>query len=224
MVKDEQVIRLRQLLRPSTTLKEIALQANMDMKTARKYIRLSTLPSESHRIRGCRTRADPLAGVWAEVEGQLQRNPTISATAVLSALQVANPESISKTQLRTLQRRIKIWKSSYAAEFSVMSDPRVASTWLLGLLQSDNSAARIEQEFTGRVDLLPLAKLLKCGRLRERKHALAIFAGLKGLRVIPHCRVPTVVAQNGQARRGGFCERWSRCADGPEETACSWRR
>ena len=29
MVKDEQVFRLRQLLRPSTTLKEIALQASM---------------------------------------------------------------------------------------------------------------------------------------------------------------------------------------------------
>jgi transposase len=183
MVKDQQVIRLRQLLRPNTTLKEIALQANMDMKTARKYIRLSTLPSENHRIRACRTRADPLAGVWAEVEGQLQRNPTISATTVLSALQVANPESISKTQLRTLQRRIKSWKKSNAAKFSLMSDPRVASTWLLSLLQSDNSAARIEQEFTGRDDLLPLAKLLKCGRLRERKYALAIFAGLKGLRV-----------------------------------------
>jgi hypothetical protein len=42
MVKDEQVVRLRQLLRPSTTLKEIALQANMDVTTARKYIRLST--------------------------------------------------------------------------------------------------------------------------------------------------------------------------------------
>ena len=64
MVKDEQVVRLRRLLRPSTTLKEIALQANMDVTTARKYIRLSTLPSESHRIRGWRTRTDPLAGVW----------------------------------------------------------------------------------------------------------------------------------------------------------------
>jgi len=107
MVKDEQVVRLRQLLRPRTTLKEIALQANMDTKTARKYIRLSTLPSEHHRIREWRTRTDPLAGVWEEVASQLQRNPTTSATAVLSAAVVAHPESLSRTQLRTLQRRIK---------------------------------------------------------------------------------------------------------------------
>ena len=114
MVKDGQVVRLRQLLRPSTTLKQIALQANMDTKTARKYVRLSTFPSENHRIREWRTRTDPLAGVWEEVAGQLQRNPTTSATAVLSALQVADPESLSKTQLRTLQRRVREWRAAAA--------------------------------------------------------------------------------------------------------------
>ena len=183
MVKDEQVVRLRQLLRPNTTLKEIALQANMDTKTARKYIRLSTLPRENRRIRKWRTRTDPLAGVWEEAVRQLQHNPTISATAVLRALEIANPKSLSKTQLRTLQRRIKGWKRDNASEFGALSDPQIARTWLLGLLQSDNPAARIEQEFAGRGDLLPVAELVKCGRRRERQRALAIFAVLKGLRV-----------------------------------------
>jgi hypothetical protein len=97
----------------------------MDVTTARKYIRLSTLPSESHRIRGWRTRSDPLAGVWERVVGQLQRNPTISATAVLNALLVADPESLSETQLRTLQRRIKDWKKNNASELGVIPDPQV---------------------------------------------------------------------------------------------------
>jgi hypothetical protein len=135
MVKDGQVVRLRQLLRPSTTLKEIALQANMDTKTARKDIRLSTLPSENHRIREWRTRTDPLAGVWEEVAGQLQV--------------IRRPQ------------------------------PRLS----LAHYRSPINAARIEQEFADRGDLLPVAELVKCGRLRERKRALAIFAGLKGLRV-----------------------------------------
>jgi len=65
----------------------------------------------------------------------------------------------------------------------VISDLQTARTWLLGLLQSDNPAARIKQEFAGRGDLLPVAEFVKCGRLRERKRALAVFAGLKGLRV-----------------------------------------
>ena len=183
MVKDEQVVQLRQLLRPNTTLKEISQQANMDTKTARKYIRLSMLPSENHRIRGWRTRTDPLAGVWGEVARQLQRNPTTSATAVLSALEVADPERFSRNQLRTVQRRIKGWKRNNASEFGVISDPQTARTWLLGLLQSDDPSARVVQEFAGRGDLLPVAELVKCGRLRERKRALAILAGLKGLRV-----------------------------------------
>jgi transposase len=182
MVKDEQVFRLRQLLRPSTTLNEIALQAGMDPKTARKYIRLSTLPSENQRTRAWRTRTDPLAGVWEEVVRQLQRNPTTPATAVLSALEVVDPEGVSKAQLRTLQRRLKGWKKNNASEFGELSDPQTARTWLLGLLQSESSAALIEQEFADRGDLLPVAELLRLGRLRERKRALVIFADLKGLR------------------------------------------
>lgn len=182
MVKDEQVFRLRQLLRPITTLNEIALQASMDPKTARKYIRLSTLPSENQRTRAWRTRTDPLAGVWEEVVRQLQRNPTTPATAVLSALEVVDPESVSRAQLRTLQRRLKDWKQNNASEFGMLSDPQTARTWLLGLLQSESSAALIEQEFADRGDLLPVAELLRLGRLRERKRALVIFADLKGLR------------------------------------------
>ena len=169
----------------------------MDTKTARKYIRLSTLPSEQHRIREWRTRTDPLAGVWEEVARQLQRNPRTSATAVLSALEVAHPESLSRTQLRTLQRRVKNWKKNNASELGVISDPQTARTWLLGLLQSDNPAARIEQEFADRGDLLPVAELVKSGRLRERKRALVIFAWSERSASIPYCRVPTAVAKNG---------------------------
>jgi hypothetical protein len=183
MVKDEQVFRLRQLLRPSTTLQEIALQASMDTKTARKYIRLSTLPSETPRIRTWRTRTDPFADVWEEVVGQLEHNPTAPATAILSTLEAANPESFSEAQLRTLQRRVKDWKENNAASTNVFSDLQTVRTWLFRFLQSDRPASLIEQEFAGRADLLPLADLLRLGRPRERKRALVILADLKGVPV-----------------------------------------
>ncbi len=183
MVKDEQVFRLRQLLSPSTTLQEIALQASMDTKTARKYIRLATLPSENHRIRVWRTRTDPFADVWEEVVRQLERNPTTPAIAILSALETADPESFSGAQLRTLQRRLKDWKKNNVSPFGVFSDLQTVSTWLLGFLQSDRPASRIEQEFADRADLLPLADLLRFGRPRERKRALVTLAALKGLGV-----------------------------------------
>jgi hypothetical protein len=183
MVKDEQVFRLRQLLSPSTTLKDIALQASMDTKTARKYIRLATLPSENHRIRVWRTRTDPFADVWEEVVRQLERNPTTPAIAILSTLETTDPESFSGAQLRTLQRRLKDWKKNNVSPFGVFSDLQTVSTWLLGFLQSDRPASLIEQEFADRADLLPLADLLRLGRLRERKRALVTLAALKGLGV-----------------------------------------
>jgi Homeodomain-like domain-containing protein len=189
MVKDEKVVRLRQLLKPSTTLKEIAFQAQMDTKTARKYIRLLRLPSENRRIRTWRTRTDPLARVWEEVARQLQRNPTIAATDVLRALEVADPESFSSAQLRTVQRRLKGWKKNNTSECGVIFDPHTARTWLLGLLQSDNPVDLIKQQCEERGDLFSVAELIKNGRLRERKRALAIFACIKGLRrpVIAQC-------------------------------------
>jgi|SRR5713226_2475604 len=161
----------------------------MDTKTARKYIRLSRLPSENRRIRTWRTRTDPLARVWEEVARQLQRNPTIAATDVLRALEVADPESFSSAQLRTVQRRLKRWKKNNTSEFGVIFDPHTARTWLLGLLQSDNPVDLIKQQCGERGDLFPVAELIKNGRLRERKRALAIFACIKGLRrpVIAQC-------------------------------------
>src|SRR5215471_3677573 len=165
MVKDEQVIRLRQLLRPKTTLKEIALQAKVDTKTARKYIRLSALPSEIHRIRNWRTRIDPLASVWNEVVKLLQHNPAISPTAVLRALELADPETLSTTHLRTLPRRNTSWKRNNISELDDISDPQAVRMWFLRFLRSDNPADQIEQEFTGRADLSFAAELVKCGRL-----------------------------------------------------------
>src|ERR1022692_3467264 len=188
MVKDEQVFRLRQLLRPSTTLNEIGQQARMDPKTARKYFRLSTLPSENQRTRTWPTRTDPLAGVWEEVVRQLQRNPTTPATAVLSALEVFNPESVSRAQLRTLQRRLKGWKRNNASEFGALSDPQAARTWLLGLLQSESSAALIEHEFADRGDLLPVAELLRLGRSTKGAQARPCdFCRSERPAGIPHC-------------------------------------
>jgi transposase len=182
MVKDEQVIRLRQLLEPSMTLKEIGLKVHMDTKTARKYIRLATLPSENRRRRAWRTRIDPLAVVGSEIASQLQGNPAIPATDVLSALEVAHPGMFSRGQLRTLQRRLKSWRKINAAELGAISDPKIVSTWLLDLLESVDPIVLIEPQFAGRSDLSILAELIKGGRLRERTRVLAILAGLKGVR------------------------------------------
>ena len=57
-----------------------------------------------------RTRKDPFADVWQEVENQLQLTPQISAKALFSALQQKYPGEFTDGQLRTLQRRVRSWR------------------------------------------------------------------------------------------------------------------
>jgi hypothetical protein len=63
-----------------------------------------------------RTRPDPFAGVWAEVEGWLEREPERTGRDLLVRLQAAYPNHYPDEQLRTLQRRVKAWRSARARE------------------------------------------------------------------------------------------------------------
>jgi len=60
-----------------------------------------------------RTRADPFADAWPVIEGWLIAEPSIAAKALMERLVVMVPEMYgSKAQLRTLQRRVKAWRSA----------------------------------------------------------------------------------------------------------------
>jgi predicted site-specific integrase-resolvase len=52
-----------------------AMLADMDRKTARKYIRAGKLPSEMVAARTWRTREDPFAKDWEEIEARLAGTP-----------------------------------------------------------------------------------------------------------------------------------------------------
>ena len=76
MVTDQQVRRLRRLDRRGLPKGRAAAKAGVDEKTARKYRRLGKLPSEVRRMdRDWRTRPDPFAEVWPELEEQLRAQP-----------------------------------------------------------------------------------------------------------------------------------------------------
>jgi len=83
----------------------------MDVKTARKYLRRSELPSESNKDRTWRTRTDPFAAVWDEIREQIAANPGLEAKTVFEALQRKHPGDFADGQLRTLQRRLKQWRA-----------------------------------------------------------------------------------------------------------------
>jgi hypothetical protein len=64
-----------------------------------------------------RSRVDPFAEAWPVVEGWLIAEPSVSPSELMDRLAVKIPEAYaSKAQLRTLQRRVRAWRSERAKE------------------------------------------------------------------------------------------------------------
>ena len=90
-----------------------AMKADMDRKTARKYVAGGALPSEMVVERSWRTRPDPFVDVWPEVEQMLVDAPGLEAKTVFEALQLKHPDQFVEGQLRSLQRKVRQWRSSH---------------------------------------------------------------------------------------------------------------
>jgi hypothetical protein len=112
MVTDEQVKMLMTLINKEKTLALAAAKAGMTEKTARKYRDLQQLPSQVAPKHTWRTRQDPFEDDWAWVQAQLELNPGLEAKTLFEALQRDYPGKYQDGQLRTLQRRVKIWRAT----------------------------------------------------------------------------------------------------------------
>jgi transposase len=95
------------------------MKANMDRKSARKY-REGKMPRERRKERAWRTRVDPLAAVWGEVQRELERSPQLQANTLLALLQERYPGQYGVEVLRTLQRRVKSWRALAGPDKEVM--------------------------------------------------------------------------------------------------------
>lgn len=89
-----------------------ASKAGMDIQTARKYQAAGRLPSELRGERSWRTRADPFAEVWEQIRERIKASPGLEAKTLFAALQREEPGRFAEGQLRTLQRRIKVWRAT----------------------------------------------------------------------------------------------------------------
>ena len=112
MVTDEQVRMLMTLINREKTLAIAASKAGMTEKTARKYRDLGQLPSQVAPEHTWRTRKDPFEDDWPWVQAQLEINPGLEAKTLFEAMQRDWPGKYQDGQLRTLQRRIKIWRAT----------------------------------------------------------------------------------------------------------------
>ena len=97
-----------------------SMKAGMDRKTARKYVAAGTLPSAMITERDWRTREDPFAEHWPEVESLLDDAPALEAKTLFEVLVEKYPERYDEGQLRTLQRRVRIWRAERGPERDVV--------------------------------------------------------------------------------------------------------
>lgn len=112
MVTNQQVRRLKLLIKTEKTIAIAASKAGMDEKTARKYVKSKKLPEEMQKDHTWRTRKNPFKDVWNdEVREYLDINPGLESKTLFEYLQHKYPGVFSDGQLRTLQRRVKIWRA-----------------------------------------------------------------------------------------------------------------
>jgi hypothetical protein len=111
-VSDLQVRKLMEEMTKHDEIGRAAMKADMDRKTARKYIAAGMLPSEMRTPRDWRTREDPFAEHRNEIEEALREAPTLEAKTLFEILCERHPGRYESGQLRTLQRLVHAWRAS----------------------------------------------------------------------------------------------------------------
>jgi hypothetical protein len=96
-----------------------AAKAGISERSARRIEGAQSLPSQ-RTARSWRTREDPLSAVWgSEVIPLLQTDARLNAVTLLEELQRRYPGQWDARVLRTLQRRIRLWRAKFGAEREV---------------------------------------------------------------------------------------------------------
>jgi hypothetical protein len=111
MVTDRQVRKLRKLVSTGYTMERSAAKAAMGETSAHKYMNCEKLPSEMRSSHTWRTREDPFGGIWQEVRKHLEVNPGLESKSLFEYLQLRYPGRFSDGQVRTFQRRVKVWRA-----------------------------------------------------------------------------------------------------------------
>jgi hypothetical protein len=127
--------------RKGKTQEQAAARAGMHPNTARKYIRAGTLPSHLKQPRTYRTRTDPFADDWPWVQAHLERDSAVQAQTLFALLCDQHPGRYQSGQLRTLQRRIALWRAQHGPDREVM------------FAQIHHPGQRAQSDFTHMTDL-----------------------------------------------------------------------
>jgi hypothetical protein len=119
-VSDAQVRKMMGEMNKHGRIGVAAMKADIDPKTARKYVAAGKLPSEMKSTRDWRTRQDPFEEHWTEVTAMLRDAPGLEAKTVFELLSEKYPGRYEPGQLRTLQRHVRRWRAAEGPEKEVM--------------------------------------------------------------------------------------------------------
>jgi len=119
MVTNQQVVILMREHDKHGNMSLAAAKAGMSRETGRRYCHLGVLPSQARRGHTWRTRTDPFGEVWEAAAEELRKSPTLEAKSLFEHLQGQYPGKFGDGQLRTFQRRVKIWRATEGPEKEV---------------------------------------------------------------------------------------------------------
>lgn len=88
-----------------------AMRAGMHRNTARRHLAQGLLPSERRQPRAYRTRPDPFAADWGDLEARLAECPELEAKTLFEDLRALRPGVYADGHLRTFQRRVRAWRA-----------------------------------------------------------------------------------------------------------------
>ena len=123
---DAQVRIVMRERRKGKSQEQAAAKANLESrKTVWKYEKLGTLPSELKQPRSYRTREDPFEDDWGQVEAMLKVASELEAKALFEWLCEQYPGKYQEGQLRTLQRRVSVWRALNSEELLTLEQVHV---------------------------------------------------------------------------------------------------
>jgi hypothetical protein len=103
------------------TQQQAAVKANLkSRKTVAKYEQVGQLPSQCNQRRSYRTRANPFAEDWPQIEQMLGRSPELEAKSLFEWLGEQQPGKYDQGQLRTFQRRVQEWRALHQPQVAVL--------------------------------------------------------------------------------------------------------
>lgn len=112
----DQQVRKYKAMRRQATQEIAAARMGISVRSARRIEKAEALPSQ-RGPRNWRTRADPLAGVWAtELVPLLEAEPGLQGRTLFEELQRRHGERFGNGVLRTLQRRVRAWRAEHGNE------------------------------------------------------------------------------------------------------------